>query len=98
MSQFSDSVTELPNISQIPCDTLEEHKGFSELCLWVHGHLTQYTRSQKGFFSPWSTGGRRTGAISLSLVYVGFSFPPLAGVIPIYGIIEFKRVFAARAA
>lgn len=74
-SQFSHSVTDLPNVSQIPCDTLEEHKVCSALCLWVHCLLARYTSSQKCSSIPRSTGGRRTGAVSLPLLYTDFFFP-----------------------
>lgn len=73
-SQVSHSVTDLPKVSQIPCDPLEEHEVCSAHCLWVHCLLAQYTSSQKCFSIPRSTGGRRTGAVSLPLLYTEF-FP-----------------------
>lgn len=57
MSQFSRSVTDLPKVSQISCDILEEHEVYSALCLWVHYLLAQYTSSRSGSPSPGAQGG-----------------------------------------
>lgn len=75
MNQFSHSVTDLPKVIQIPCDTLEQHKVCPALCLGVSYLLAQYTSTQVWFSILSSMVGRRTGAVSLPLLYIELFSP-----------------------